>query len=101
MEKLDTTSPGFMKRIEKHPVLLKRIERLLSIVENSTGEIQKANEAEMRVIEELREMGNEALTAWGEQQVSTLTEKHKKTKGCYQAGKKTLVAYDLWASHSI
>ncbi len=52
-----------MERIEKQPALLKRFEQLLSIVENSTGDIQKANEAEMRVIKELREMGNEALTA--------------------------------------
>ena len=42
----------------------------------------------MRVIQALREMGNEALTAWGEQQVSALTEQHKKKEGCYQAGKK-------------
>jgi hypothetical protein len=61
---------------------------ILSIVENSTGDIQKANEAEMRVIKELRELGNEALTAWGEQQMSTLTENYKKKEGCYQAGKK-------------
>jgi hypothetical protein len=88
MEKLDITSADFMKRIKKHPALLKRVEQLLSIIEDSAGDIQKANEAEMRVIEELREMGNEVLTAWGEQQVSTLTEKHKKTEGCYQAGKK-------------
>ena len=77
-----------MERIEKQPALLKRFEQLLGIVENSTGDIQKANEAEMRVIKELREMGNEALTAWGKQQVSTLTEKYKKKEGCYQAGKK-------------
>ncbi len=44
-------------------------------------------------------MGNKALTAWGEQQVSTLTEHHKKKEGCYQAGKKTLLAYNLRASH--
>ncbi len=39
-----------MERIEKQPALLKRFEQLLNIVENSTGDIQKANEAEMRVI---------------------------------------------------
>ena len=88
MEKLDTPSADFMKRIEKQPVLLKRFEQLLCIVEDSAGDIQKANEAEMRVIEALREMGNEALTAWGDQQISTLAESHKKKDGYYQAGKK-------------
>ena len=88
MKKSDTTSSDFMKRIEKQPALLKRFEQLLSIVENNAGDLQKANEAEMRVIKELREMGNEVLTAWGEQQVSTLTENYKKKEGCSQAGKK-------------
>ena len=88
MEKKDITSLDFMKRIEKQPALLKRFEQLLCIVENSTGDIQKANEAEMRVIKELREMGNEVLTAWGEQQVNILTQNHKGKEGCYQAGKK-------------
>ena len=91
MEKLDTTSASFMKRIEKQPALLKRFEQLLCIVEDSAGDIQKANEAEMRVIETLREMGNEALTAWGDQQANSLTEHHKKKKGCYRAGKKNSV----------
>ena len=88
-----------MERIEKQPALLKRVEQLLSIVENSTGDIQKANEAEMRIIKELREMGNEALTVWGEQQVSTLTENYKKKEGCYQAGKKNSAGIrPMWKS---
>lgn len=91
MEKSDTQTADFIKRIAKQPALLKRFEQLLCIVENSAGDIQKANEAEMRVIEELREMGNEALTAWGEQQISTLTENHKKKEGCYLAGKKNSI----------
>ena len=66
MEKLDTPSADSMKRIEKNPVLLKRFEQFLCIVEDRAGDIQKANEAEMRVIEALREMGNEALAARGE-----------------------------------
>jgi hypothetical protein len=88
MEKLATISLDFIKRIENQPALLKRFEQLLCIVEDSVGDIQKANEAEMRVIEELRELGNEALTAWGKQQISSLTEDHKKKAGCYLAGKK-------------
>jgi len=63
-----------MQRIEKHPSLLKRFEQLLSIVENSTGDIQKPIKAEMRVIKELREMGNEALTACGELQTSSISQ---------------------------
>ena len=88
MKKTHTSTPDFLKRIEQHPELLKRFEQLLCIVEDSAGDIQKASEAEMRVIQELREMGNEVLTAWGERQVSTLTEQQKNINGCHQVGKK-------------
>ena len=88
MKKLDIDSANFMQRIAKQPALLERFEQLLCIVENSTGDIQKANEAEMRVIKTLREMGNTALTAWAEQQIRMLTESQKMKDGCYQAGKK-------------
>ena len=47
MEKFNMKSPDFIKRIEKQPVLLKRFEQLLCIVEDSAGDIQKADEAEL------------------------------------------------------
>ncbi len=98
MEKSDIQTADFIKRIAKHPALLKRFEQLLCIVEDSTGDIQKANEAEKRVIEELQEMGNEALTAWSEQQINTLTENHKRKEGCYLAGKKNSIGIRPTAS---
>lgn len=53
-------------RLEKHPHLQARIGALLDVVENSTGDAVKADEAEQRVAEELRQMGHEALQAWAE-----------------------------------
>ena len=41
-----------------------RVESLLGAVEDAGGDLQKADAAERRMIEELRQMGNEALTAW-------------------------------------
>ena len=52
------------QRLNKHPHLKKRIEELLEVVENTDGDFQKANDAEQRVIEELRKMGNEILHDW-------------------------------------
>lgn len=88
MNNTDITSSDFIERVKKHPALLKRFDQLLDIVENSSGDIEKANEAELKVIEELRKMGNEVLTAWGEQQIHALTDEHKQKEGSYQAGKK-------------
>ena len=52
------------KKLDKHPRLKKRIEQLLEVMENENGDFQKANDAEQKVIEELRKMGNEVLHDW-------------------------------------
>lgn len=53
-------------RLDRHPVLRNRIESLLRVVEDAGGDCEKADAAERRMIEELRQMGHEALTAWAE-----------------------------------
>lgn len=55
-----------VQRLSRHPQLRTRIECLLEVVENAAGEVVTADAAERRVIEELRRMGREALTAWAE-----------------------------------
>ena len=68
------------ERLTAHPQLLSRIEALLNVVENSTGEIEQADVAEQRVIEEVRRMGQQALSSWAERQhqkqVSLLRQNH-------------------------
>ena len=50
-----------MTRINKHPQLRGRVERLVDIVEDVGDELRKAAEAERRVIEEVRRLGQEVL----------------------------------------
>ena len=57
------------ERLNCHPLLRARVESLLEVVEDAAGDCEKADAAERRVIEELRQMGNEALTAWAERGV--------------------------------
>lgn len=52
------------ERLHSHPRLKNRVESLLEIVEDTSPEIEKADEAELRVIEELRRLGNELLHEW-------------------------------------
>lgn len=52
------------QRLNKHPELKTRIEFLLSVVENAEGDLVKANEAEQRMIEETRQLGQVALQSW-------------------------------------
>jgi hypothetical protein len=57
------------ERLNRHPQLRVRVESLLAVVEDAEGDCDKADAAEQRMIEELRQMGNEALTAWAERAV--------------------------------
>ncbi len=68
------------ERLSAHPQLLSRIEALLNVVENSAGDIEQADLAEQRVIEEVRQIGQQALSSWAERQhqkqVSVLRQNH-------------------------
>jgi hypothetical protein len=57
------------ERLKTHPMLQGRIEAILEIVEDSAGEVARADEAERRMIEEVRQLGNEALQSWAERKV--------------------------------
>ncbi len=52
------------ERLAHHPHVKKRVERLLNIIENTEGDVDTAQDAETRVIDDLRKMGGDVLTAW-------------------------------------
>jgi hypothetical protein len=76
------------KRLERHPQLRQRIERLLDLCEDSAGDLRKADEAEQRVIEEMRELGHEVLERWASEQVEARGEELAGTAGVWREGKK-------------
>ena len=86
---------AFIERIQKYPELHHRFEQLLTLVEDNAGDVQKASEAEQRVIEELQQMGKVALTAWGNQKIANLSTIYDKKTDSRVLVKKTLVAYEL------
>ena len=62
-------SIGFSQRetvaehLECHPALKARMERILDVVENSSRDLRRADDAERQAIEELRQMGLEVSRA--------------------------------------
>jgi len=79
-------------RLNKHPHLRQRVEALLDVVENTSGDCIKADDAEQYVIDELRKMGNEALSSWAENGVISAVEKqYQETPKMHRKGKKTSV----------
>lgn len=60
-----STSKTLAEKLAAHPELEKRISELIDIVEAESGHLDRADDAEDAVIENLRELGNELLTDWG------------------------------------
>jgi hypothetical protein len=85
------------ERLNRHPLLRARVESLLAVVEDAAGDCEKADAAERRTIEELRRMGNEALTAWAERGVEKQTAVAQAEPDWRPGGKKTLLVHDLWS----
>ena len=55
-------------RLKAYPELRAKIETMLSIIENAGGDVEKAAVAEQRVIDALRDVGNDVLHQWARQQ---------------------------------
>jgi predicted ribosome quality control (RQC) complex YloA/Tae2 family protein len=76
------------ERLEKHPELRRRVEQLLDLCEDRADDLQNADEAERRVIEELRTLGHEVLEDWAMGQVERSCEVLDRTAGVWREGKK-------------
>ena len=77
------------ERLRAHPELSAKVERLLEVVENAAGDVEKATEAERRVTEELRQMGHEALHAWARRQAERKEQEVAQQPGGQRKEKKT------------
>lgn len=79
------------ERLRLYPELRERFEALLNVVENAEGDVLKADEAELKVIEELRLIGNDALTAWANRKHSRIEEEYNKRKDLSRKTKKNSI----------
>ncbi len=89
--------PMLLERLNRHRLLRARMENLLGVVEDAAGDCEKADAAERRVIEELRQLGNDALTAWAERGVEKRAAMAQAEPDWRPGGKKTVLVHDLRA----
>ena len=87
---------GLEERLKAYPELKVKIEVLLSIIENSGGDVEKAAEAERRILEELRQIGNEALHRWARQQQQKKEEEQQGKRGMNRKEKKSSTGTRDW-----
>lgn len=76
-------------KFRQYPELRKRFEQLAAIIDNKNGETTLANDAEQSIIDELRQMGKDALQSWADCQADRTSSRIKKQKPSAQKhGKK-------------
>ena len=62
-----------MRALNANPQIKNRLASMLAVVQDAAGNLKEADSAEMRLIEEIRLMGQEAMQSWANRQVE-LTE---------------------------
>jgi predicted ribosome quality control (RQC) complex YloA/Tae2 family protein len=89
IETASTRKRSLEERLKDQPEFKARVEKLLDVIENAAGDIEKAAEAERRVIEELRQMGNEVLHGWARRPQQKKEEEFASKTGVNRKGEKT------------
>ena len=94
-EKQGARSEDVGARLERHPVIKARLTKLLDLVENTGGDLRRADDAERRAIDELRSMGQELLHDWGQRVADDEARYLTKNAAVVRQVKKTSLAQHL------
>ena len=73
---LDERTKRFIAKLHEHPELQERFEGVLAVVENADGDTLTADDAEQRVVEELQQLGREALECWAKRKAGGLAHEY-------------------------
>lgn len=65
-----------IEKLAAQPEVFDRIERMLEVVENETGEAMTADQAEELLVQELRRMGQVALQGWANRKEEKLEREY-------------------------
>jgi hypothetical protein len=88
MDTRNLSDEEILRGLNANPQIKNRIASLLAIVEDRAGDLKEADAAEMRLIEEIRRMGQEALQAWAERQVERSEQELCRGGQVHREGKK-------------
>lgn len=88
MESTKLSDEEILRGLNAHPQIKNRIASLLGVVENSGGDLKLADVAEARLIEEIRQMGQESMQAWAERQAGKCEQEVRQAGQAHREGKK-------------
>lgn len=81
-------SEELAERLNRHPEFRDKVEELLDIADNKSGNANKADDAEDLIWEELREMGQRIFQDWAERKHDHVVAESEKRKELSRKEKK-------------
>jgi hypothetical protein len=87
-ESMTLSDEAILRGLNANPQIKSRVASLLATVENAGGDLKEADAAEMRMIEEIRRMGQEAMQAWADRQIVATERAVRRDGGVHREGKK-------------
>ena len=73
---------------QSHPVLRERMESIVGAMKNSDGNLEEADAAEERLVEEMRLLGREAMQGWAAERIEVTERDVQRQAGVHRHGKK-------------
>jgi hypothetical protein len=87
-DKTQMSDEEMLRRLSSHPELRDRVSSLLAAVDDCAGDLKLADDAELRLTQELQRMGQEAMQAWASAQVFATEQEVRHTGRAHREGKK-------------
>lgn len=96
MESSKVSDEEMLRMINERPQIRQRLISLLAAVHDTAGDLRRADDAEQRLSQELRRLGQEAMQAWADEQVqATEREVRRGGRAAIARVKKTPVAHHV------
>lgn len=95
-EAMTPSGADLARRLERHPAMKARFARVLDVLENTSGDLVRADDAERQAIDELRSMGQELLQGWANGQAQKEAERLEAAGGVVRRVKKTALVQHIW-----
>jgi hypothetical protein len=87
-ESMILSDDAILRGLNANPQIKSRVASLLAAVEDAGGDLKEADAAEMRMIEEIRRMGQEAMQAWADRQIEASEKEVRRGGRVHREGKK-------------
>lgn len=84
----DMTDEALVAFLREHPDIRNRVASIALAIENAAGDLDEADAAEERLVEEMRHLGREALQGWAEKRVEATEQDIRRQPSLHRQGKK-------------